>query len=75
MHRSVKAALLALTMLVVLAPANAQAAAYTPCPKAGDAKIVDVSGATCDEARAVAAALAGVAPADVEGVLRAQGWA
>ncbi|MBW3607435.1 MAG: S1 family peptidase [Actinobacteria bacterium] len=75
MHGSVKAALLTLAMLVVVAPANAQAAAYTACQKAGDAKIVDVSGATCDEARAVAAALAGVAPANVEAVLRAQGWA
>lgn len=74
MNAPVTAALLAAALLLT-ASATAQAAGYTECPKAGDAMIVDVSGATCDEARAVATALAGVAPADVEAVLRAQGWA
>jgi len=79
MNRFVTASLLALSfMLVVAAQAGAQASGppndYTPCPKAGDAVIVEVSVATCDEARAVATALTGVPAADVEAVLRAQGW-
>lgn len=48
---------------------------YTPCEKTGDALIVEVSGAPCDAARAVAAVLTDVPAADVEAVLRAQGWA
>lgn len=76
MNAPVKAVLLATMLpLIVAATASAQTAGYTACPKAGDAMIVDVSGATCEEARAVATELAGVAAADVEAVLRAQGWA
>ena len=69
-------AVVAAAMVVRGAPAAAiaQARDYTECPKAGDAMIVDVSGATCEEGRAVATALDGVAPADVDAVLRAQGW-
>lgn len=37
--------------------------------------IVDVGGATCEQARAVVTAPAGVVAADVEAVLRAQGRA
>jgi hypothetical protein len=61
-------------VLVLAAPASARVGDYTPCQKTGDAIIVEVSVATCDEALAVATALTGVAPGDVEGVLRAQGW-
>lgn len=76
MNAAVKPALLASMLLLgVAASASAQAPRYTACPKAGDAMIVDVGGATCEEARAVATALAGVAAADVETVLRGQGWA
>ncbi len=75
MNRAVTASLLAITMMLAgAATAIAQTGAYTECEKSGDARIVEVSGATCDDARAVATALAGVAPANVEGVLRAQGW-
>jgi hypothetical protein len=75
MDGALKAALLAvITLLVAAATASAQVGDHLPCDKAGDAVIVKVSGATCEEARAVAAALAGVAAADVETVLRGQGW-
>ena len=75
MHRAVPAILVALgTLLVFAATATAQLGRYTQCEKAGDAIIVDVSGATCDEARAVATTLTGVPPADVEAVLRRSGW-
>lgn len=73
-NAAVKALLLATTLLLGTATAASAQAGYTQCPKAGDASIVDVSGATCDEARAVATALDGVPAAGVEPVLRAQGW-
>ena len=76
MMRALTASLLAIAMLLgAAAAASAQAGRYTPCEKTGDARLVEVSGASCDEARAVATALAGVPPEGVEGVLRAQGWA
>ena len=75
MHSAAKAIVLALnTVLVLAAPASAQLSLYTPCEKTGDAIIVDVSGATCDDARTVATALAGTPAADVETVLRRSGW-
>jgi hypothetical protein len=79
MHRILTSNVLAVVVLLVAAAtASAQAGAqpgdYTPCQKTGDAVIVEVSGATCDDARAVATALTGVAAADVEAALRAQGW-
>ena len=61
-------------LLVVAAPASARVRPYAPCEKTGGAIIVEVSGATCDEARAVADALAGVAPGGVAAVVAAQGW-
>lgn len=66
--------LVVVALLVVPAAADAQAGRYTACDKAGDAVIVDVSGATCDEARAVATALTGVPAAGVESALLAAGW-
>jgi hypothetical protein len=69
---------IALIALVVLLGAAGTARAqfvYTPCQTAGDATLVEVAGASCDDARAVAIALATV-PADrSEAVLRASGWA
>ena len=62
------------TLLVGAATASAQTGRYTPCEKTGDAIIVEVSGATCDDARAIATALTGVPPGDVEAALRAAGW-
>ena len=75
MHRAVASTLLAiLVILVSAATASARVRPYTPCEKTGGAIIVEVSGATCDEARAVATALAGVPAAGVEAVVLAQGW-
>ncbi|MDQ3722944.1 MAG: hypothetical protein M3376_07735, partial [Actinomycetota bacterium] len=76
MNSAVKATVLAVaTMLVVASTASAQEGDYAPCEKAGDAIIVEVRGATCEEARTVATALDAVPATDVEAVLRAQGWA
>jgi hypothetical protein len=75
MHRLIVASLLALAVALAAAPsAGARPRPYTPCEKTGGAIIVEVSGATCDDARAVATGLAGVPPAGVEAALRAQGW-
>ena len=75
MKGALKASLLTVAVaLTAAAPASAQAGKYTPCEKTGDARIVDVSGATCDEARAVATALTGVPPEGVEAALRTAGW-
>lgn len=75
MNRAVRTILLAVTtLLVVAATASAQTGRYTSCQKTGDALFVDVSGATCDDARAVATALTGVPAADVEAALLAAGW-
>ena len=74
-HRAAASTLFAIAMLLaVAATAGARARPYTPCEKTGGAIIVEVAGATCDEARAVATALAGVPAAGVAGVLLAQGW-
>jgi hypothetical protein len=70
-----KATLLAvIAVLATAATARAQVGDYASCEKVGDAVIVEVSAASCDEARAVATALTGVPAGNVETVLRAQGW-
>lgn len=75
MRRALLPILLAIAVtLVAAATAGARVRPYTPCEKTGGAILVEVSGATCDEGRAVANALAGVPAEGVEGVLRAQGW-
>jgi hypothetical protein len=61
-------------LLACAAPATAQAGKYAHCERAGDAIFLDVSGATCDEARALATALVPVPAADVEAALVAAGW-
>lgn len=63
-----------MALLPSVASASAQAGEYTNCEKAGDAIILDVSVATCDEARALATALAAVPAANLEGALVAAGW-
>jgi len=75
MKRALNASLLAVAFVLAAAgTASAQAPKYTVCQKTAETKIVDVSGATCDEARAVATAV-GAAPAgDVGAGLRALGW-
>jgi hypothetical protein len=62
-------------LLVVATGAQAATGQYDPCEKAGDAILVEVSGASCDEARAVATGLAGLPGPNVEPALRAAGWA
>jgi hypothetical protein len=65
-------------LLAVAAPAEAQQAptgVYTSCAPVGGTSIVEVSGATCEEAQAVAAALAATPAADAGAVLHAAGWA
>lgn len=75
MTRARQIILLSLSVLLACAAsANAQAGEYTHCDRAGDAIFVDVSGATCDEARALATALAAVPGANIEGALVAAGW-
>lgn len=75
MNAALTASVLAVaTLLLCTAPASAQTGRYTPCEKTGDAILVDVSAAPCEDARAVATALTGVPPEGVEAVLRAQGW-
>jgi hypothetical protein len=65
-----------LTLLAGAAPAAAQTplGVYTDCGPVADASIVDVSAAGCDEARAVATALAAAPAGDVVTPLRAAGW-
>ena len=61
-------------VLACAASAHAQGGEYTHCAKAGDAILLDVSVASCDEARALATALTPVPPAAVEAALVAAGW-
>jgi hypothetical protein len=74
MRLAVLTVLAALLMGAVPAAAQAPTGRYTGCDPVGEASIVDVSGATCDEARAVAAALVAAAPGDAATVLRTAGW-
>jgi hypothetical protein len=76
-HRLALILLAAVALLGAAAPASAQEAGlrWTSCPKIASAIIVEVSVATCDDGRALAVALAGVAPAGIENAVRAQGWA
>jgi hypothetical protein len=72
--------LVAAVALLATAIAAAPAAAQTPldgyarCEPVGQASIVEVSVAGCDEARAVATALLAAPAADAAAVLRLAGW-
>jgi hypothetical protein len=67
--------LIAAALLVAAAPASAQSGGeYAPCPTAGDAMFVEVSGASCADAQAVAIALTAAPATDTEGALAAAGW-
>jgi hypothetical protein len=74
MDAAVRIALLAVTAVFAAAGTAQAQAQYMRCQNAGDAIVVDVSAATCDEARAVAATLATQPVAYSEAVLRATGW-
>ncbi len=72
-----RAVLIAATaLLATAASAGAQAPAgeYAHCEKTGDAILLDVSVATCEEARALATTLTGVPAANLESVLASAGW-
>lgn len=62
--------------LLFAAPSAAQTPrdGYTRCEPVADATIVDVSAATCDEARTVATALLAAPPSGEAAVLRLGGW-
>lgn len=69
----------ALIFLSVLAPCASPARAqvpgsYTACEPIAQASIVQVSGASCDDARRVATALVASGPDTALNVLRAAGW-
>lgn len=66
--------LAAATVLVAAGTAAAQVGTYTTCETTATATIVQVSGATCDVARAAATAVAAAAPATIEPALVAAGW-
>jgi hypothetical protein len=56
------------------ATATAQAADYVDCAKSGDAILVKVSAAPCEDAQAVATALTAAPASSVEPIVQAQGW-
>jgi hypothetical protein len=62
-------------LLGLAASASAQAGEYVHCDRIGDAILLDVSGASCDDARAVALAFAAAPGADVTATLATLGWA
>lgn len=66
--------LAAAALLAGASSASAQVGEYAHCEKTADAKLIDVSGAACDEAVAVAIALAAATTAPVEATLASQGW-
>jgi len=73
---AVRIVLLAVTaLLCAAAPASAELGEYTRCQAAGDAMFVEVSGATCADAEAVALAITAAPMTDIEATLRAVGWA
>lgn len=75
MDATLKTALIAVATLLASASSAAAQAEYTRCESAGDAVLVDVAVASCDDARAVAAALAAEADNGSEAVLIGAGWA
>ncbi|MDQ3723777.1 MAG: hypothetical protein M3376_12130, partial [Actinomycetota bacterium] len=75
MYAALKTVLCAVaTLLMCAATASAELGVYDACANVGDATIVAMSGASCQDVAPVARALTG-APAD-QGptVLRAAGW-
>lgn len=71
---AVVVAVMALLAGTAGAAAQAPAGEYAHCEKIGDAILLDVGMATCDEARALATTLTGVPAADLESVLASAGW-
>ncbi|HWC26030.1 MAG TPA: hypothetical protein VG474_05540 [Solirubrobacteraceae bacterium] len=68
--------LLAVAVLLTgSATAGAQAGEYLPCDAPGDAILVAVSGAGCDEVSSLAASVVSAPTSAAAGLLRAGGWA
>jgi hypothetical protein len=61
-------------LLTCAATASAQVGQYVACENVGSATIVAVSGATCEQVRPIAAAVAGATPDEGPALLRAAGW-
>lgn len=75
MQRTVRAALLAVTALLAAVPtAYAELGEYAPCPPAADARFVEVSRASCEDAGAVATAIAAAPATDITTAVLATGW-
>jgi len=74
MRAALSIALVASLLGVAPAAAQSPAGSYTPCEPVGAASVVEVTGATCDEARAVAASLVAAPAQDARGILGAAGW-
>ena len=74
MNLTLRPVLLALaTLLLTSGTASAQVGTYTSCETTG-VDLVEVSGASCDEARAASTAVGGATPATIEPALLAAGW-
>ena len=73
MKLTIRSVLLALaTLLLATQSASAQVGTYTACETT--APLVQVSGASCDDARAASAAVAGATPTTIEQALLTAGW-
>ncbi|HVF80145.1 MAG TPA: hypothetical protein VNA28_17765 [Solirubrobacteraceae bacterium] len=74
MAAAITTTLIALVAALATAGDAAAQAQYTRCENAGDATLVQVSAASCDDARAAASALDGKPATSSESALRAAGW-
>jgi hypothetical protein len=74
MEAAAKTALLTVVAVLAVAASAGAQAAYNRCADTGDATLVEVSAASCDEARRVATALAAGADGESAAVLRGAGW-
>ncbi|CAN5230791.1 hypothetical protein BH20ACT16_BH20ACT16_16190 [soil metagenome] len=74
MDAAIKTTLIALIVVLAATGSATAQSQYIRCENAGDATLVEVSAASCDDARIVASALAGEPAASSESALRAAGW-
>ena len=72
--RTVLLAVAVLLLAATAAHAQADPDAYLECETAGDAMFVEVSRASCDDARAVAVAIAAAPAADLPTAIAPTGW-
>jgi hypothetical protein len=73
--RAVAAPIVFFALALCATPARAQVTgSYTPCAPVADASIVEVSGASCDDARSLVTALVAAPANSAPGVLRSAGW-